>query len=407
VKNLIVVNDSVAVDGGASQVAIASALGCAQAGWNVHFFAAIGPADPQLLRAGVKVTCLDQRPFIEYPNKAQAALDGICNFKVARRLRALLAEYSPADTVVHLHSYSKALSPVIFPVLKRSGHRWVSTLHEYFLACPNGGFYDYQKNEICFRKSLSGSCLVTHCDTRNYFFKLYRVARVLAQRFIYRVPHSIANLILLSPLSERWLDPYLSKKTKRYYLDNPISATDQGRAAAEKGEHLLFVGRLSAEKGVLQLAKAAQAAGVPLRLVGDGPLRAELEKILPPHSLLGWMDRAGVVAQMRQARALVFPSVWLEVQPLVPIEAAAQGLPSVLSDCTASSELFPDAERGLHFPSQNIEKLVEVLRRTQDSALIQKLSQNAYDWYWKRPWSIDRHTQGLAQIYSQIFAQDV
>ena len=61
--------------------------------------------------------------------------------------------------------------------------------------------------------------------------------------------------------------------------------------------HVLFVGRLSEEKGVLELLEAAR--GLPLVVVGDGPLRDRVPNALgfvPPTELAGYIDRAAVVA---------------------------------------------------------------------------------------------------------------
>src|SRR5207248_6036764 len=61
--------------------------------------------------------------------------------------------------------------------------------------------------------------------------------------------------------------------------------------------HVLFVGRLSEEKGVLELLEAAR--DLPLVVVGDGPLRERVPGAIgfvPPAQLPGYLDRAAVVA---------------------------------------------------------------------------------------------------------------
>jgi glycosyltransferase involved in cell wall biosynthesis len=65
----------------------------------------------------------------------------------------------------------------------------------------------------------------------------------------------------------------------------------------EEPPHVLYVGRLSAEKGILQLVEAAD--GLELKVVGDGPLRAQVPAavgFVPPHELGPWYERAAVVA---------------------------------------------------------------------------------------------------------------
>ena len=64
----------------------------------------------------------------------------------------------------------------------------------------------------------------------------------------------------------------------------------------EEPLHVLYVGRLSAEKGVLELVEAA--AGLPLRVVGDGPLRGQVPSagFVAPGELGPWFERAAIVA---------------------------------------------------------------------------------------------------------------
>jgi glycosyltransferase involved in cell wall biosynthesis len=112
-------------------------------------------------------------------------------------------------------------------------------------------------------------------------------------------------------------------------------------------EGLLFVGRLSPEKGVQVLIDAqARCANLPLRIVGDGPLAAGLPG-LSGVALDGPLPAHGVQAAMAAACALVVPSVWPEMFGLVVIEAYAAGLPVIASRIGALSELVEDGITGL------------------------------------------------------------
>src|SRR5690606_22142450 len=76
------------------------------------------------------------------------------------------------------------------------------------------------------------------------------------------------------------------------------------------GDYFLFVGRLSAEKGIVTLLEAALRAGVPLRIAGTGPLEAEL-RALPGAERVRWLGFCAgedLAQQIRGARALVLPS---------------------------------------------------------------------------------------------------
>src|SRR5262249_28598371 len=82
--------------------------------------------------------------------------------------------------------------------------------------------------------------------------------------------------------------------------------------------YALFVGRLAPEKGLLRLLRAwRELPWLPLRIVGDGPLRAELERLIHRDGvksveLLGPMGLEECLGQLRGAQFLVFPSEWYE-----------------------------------------------------------------------------------------------
>jgi glycosyltransferase involved in cell wall biosynthesis len=99
---------------------------------------------------------------------------------------------------------------------------------------------------------------------------------------------------------------------------------------------ILCVGRLSDEKGIPVLLEAWSRLGksdMELVLVGDGPLRASLGSAdLPNVQILGSQPSEEVRRLMLGARALVFPSVSYEGQPMVLLEALAAGLPMAVSN---------------------------------------------------------------------------
>ena len=111
---------------------------------------------------------------------------------------------------------------------------------------------------------------------------------------------------------------------------------------------MLFVGRLSPEKGIATLASAARKTRATVTVLGDGPAAADLADV-PGLTLLGFRDRAAVQAAMAEAAALVVPSLWYEGLPMVIAEAFAAGTPVVASRIGALADLVehgPDGPAG-------------------------------------------------------------
>jgi glycosyltransferase involved in cell wall biosynthesis len=129
---------------------------------------------------------------------------------------------------------------------------------------------------------------------------------------------------------------------------------DPGRRASSGG-YALYVGRLSAEKGVMTMLQAwQQLPGIPLKVVGDGPLMSSVQAFTQTHpgldiEVVGRRTPQEVLALMQRARFLVFPSEWYEGLPMTLIEAFACGLPVVVSRLGAMVELVDDGHTGLLF----------------------------------------------------------
>jgi glycosyltransferase involved in cell wall biosynthesis len=280
--------DHASVTGGAAKVAFDSALGLKRAGHRPIVFAAAGPIDRRLTEEGVEVVCLGQHDILSDPSRLGAAARGIWNFEAARRLEALLASLPRGRSLVHVHGWAKALSPSIAGPIAASGRPAVCTLHEYFLFCPNGGFFNYSTSEVCRLEPMSGACLTTNCDSRSYPQKLWRCARHSAMSRVARLPRVFSDFIVISDLQDGIVRSRLPKADRVHRIANPIEADPLGPKSGPVSGDFLFVGRIAREKGPLLFAEAARRAGVVPTYVGDGPIREELVGRYPEARILGW-----------------------------------------------------------------------------------------------------------------------
>ena len=129
--------------------------------------------------------------------------------------------------------------------------------------------------------------------------------------------------------------------------------------------HVLFVGRLSEEKGVLELVEAA--SGLPLVVVGDGPLRDRVPDtvgFVPPAELPGYFDRAAVV---------VCPSR-REGYGVVARQAMAHARPVVATAVGGLAEAVVDGEPGLLVPPGDAAALRAALERLLGDAELRAAS---------------------------------
>ena len=105
---------------------------------------------------------------------------------------------------------------------------------------------------------------------------------------------------------------------------------------------------------------------------------------------------------MKNARVLIFPSLWYEGAPLTVLEAMAIGLPCIVSNCSAAIENIEDSKNGLIFNPKETEDLINKIKKCSDDKFISKLSQNCYDDYWKRPHDKKEYLKELLEFYNLI-----
>ena len=400
-RTVIILNDYAYINGGASKVAIDEAVGLAEAGVKVIFFAACGSICEELKNANLEVICLGQNELINAGKNPLSMLQGLWNFAAARELKKLLKQLDKNNIIIHLHGYTKALSSSVVRVAHEQKFKTICTLHDFFTACPNGAFFDYISCKPCQKSAISIGCVVRNCDKRGYHHKIYRVVRGLTQKYIGRLPKNIKNYIPLSQQSVDLLRPYLPKDAKFFPLENPISALKSPPINVRKNSKIIFVGRLDAEKGIEILLEAAKKTQSQLTFVGDGALQ-QLAKNQENCRVTGWVSPAQVRAELAKARVLVFPSLWYETYGLVVAEAAAMGIPSIVSDISAAAERVQNGITGWHFTSGDAGDLARILELIKDDEMVEKAGIAAYNDFWKNPQILTQHIEKLIEIYNSL-----
>jgi glycosyltransferase involved in cell wall biosynthesis len=406
-QHVLIVLDYVQLNGGQAKVALDSALGLAARGHRVTVFGGIGPADPRLAPAGIEVVCLDQDDITTAGSKLAFLKQVLWNGDAAAALRGTIARVRPS--LIHLHGWAKVLSPSVASVIARAGLPIVYTFHDYYLFCPNGGFYDYAKHEACHRKPLSGACLATQCDHYTYAHKLMRSLRTAGLTLFTGLAGKVGRFITISDLQESVARPHLPAGAKVSRLGNPIDVSDPGpRVAADLIDApFLYAGRISPEKGLETFLEAARIAGLRVRIVGDGPEAPAIRARFPEMDYAGWKSGPEVQAEMRRARALVFPSLLFEGQPLTVLEALAMGTPVIVSDACAGRESIEPGVNGAWFKVKDAQDLAARLRDFSDDALVARMSAAAHARYWASPLTLDRHIDGLEAVYARTLAERV
>ncbi|MEV0120443.1 glycosyltransferase [Streptomyces sp. NPDC050703] len=304
------------------------------------------------------------------------------NPAVRKELTARLRAERP--DVVHVHNVFPLLSPAVLAACADAGVPVVATLHNYTQVCPPGTLHrDGSRCTECVGSKASLPAVRHGC---------YRNSRLAT------VPLAVS----LSVNRRRWWSGVerffcISAAQRDVLVRSGMPAErlmvkhnfvpDPGARRTGPGEHLLFLGRLAEAKGVRLLMAAWDeiaaegGVGVPLAIVGAGPLEREVTAWAAGRDdvrHLGLYDPDQCRRAVARSVAMVAPSVAMETFGLVVAEAMAAGVPSVAAGHGAFVELVEDGVSGLlHRPGDRASLVSRIRAITGDPVRNQEMGQAA------------------------------
>jgi glycosyltransferase involved in cell wall biosynthesis len=376
IDKVVVISDDLEAGGGAASIALASIRQLRAR--NIPVTALLGGGTRPDIPGCEDPTMLGGRNLLD-DRRARAAMRGLYDERIRAQMSDWIAENDTPGTLYHLHTWHQALSPSCFAALRRVADRLLLSTHDFFLVCPNGGYFDFRRRTVCDLTPLSTLCLATNCDKRNFGHKLWRVARHLMRERLIDFADSPATVLAvhqgMKPLLERGGVPGAAIQVLR----NPVTPWLTRRVEAERNRSILYVGRLDLGKGVDTLAIAAHRIGARLTIIGDGPLRDRLHELCPGADLLGRLESEAIGAIAKSARVLVVPSRVRETFSLVALEAAKSGLPVVLSASALISDELVASGAAVGCPPDSPDILAERLAHLMhDDPAVETMSRRAF-----------------------------
>jgi glycosyltransferase involved in cell wall biosynthesis len=314
--------------------------------------------------------------------KASLLLSTSWNEKTYCDLRTLIRNKRP--DIAHCHNILPLVSPAAYYACRNAGIPVVQTLHNYRLLCPGGTlFRDGQRCTKCIRNRPQPA--FRRCY-RNSRLETGAVSLMLnAHKAIGTWNRSVAAYLAPSQFC-REVFVRSGMAPQRVICKSNFLKDDPGRRI-KAGEYALFVGRLSPEKGVMQMLEAWRSLpNVPLIIVGGGPLYREawdfINRTNLPIKLLGHLDAAATISWIKSSRFLLFPSRWDEPFGMGLLEAAACGVPAIASSIGAIPELVFPEKTGLLFDPDNFGELPDRVR-----------------WAWSHPGDMEQLGGNARRLY--------
>ncbi len=302
--------------------------------------------------------------------------------------------------LVHVHNFFPLLTPSIFDACQNACVPVVFTLHNFRVTCANAMlFREGQPCTLCINGSAYWS--VAYRCYRNSFFGSLAVANMIAlHRRRYTWQRSVNAFIALSEFArDRFIEaglPASRIKVKPNFVFDPFP---NNKFVCQR-EGVLFVGRLSPEKGIDILLDAWKSAKIPLTIIGDGPCADAVRQAQSSTlTYLGPLDSQDIFPIMKRSRFLLLPSKWYESFPRVVVEAFASGLPIIAARLGSLRELVTDNQNGYHFNPGDPNDLLRVISdafAVPDRAEL--LSQGARKTY-ERHFTPEQNLRQLNAIY--------
>ncbi|MDQ7815063.1 MAG: glycosyltransferase family 4 protein [Patescibacteria group bacterium] len=292
------------------------------------------------------------------------AMNFIWNREAKAAMAKALDEYKP--DLVHLHNIYHHLTTSVLQPVRRRRIPCVQTLHDYKLACPN--YKMFTEGAPC-ERCKGGHYLEAvrhHCLGASFAPNILAACEMGMTKFTQAYERSVKFFICPTDFVARKMREWGEPPSKTVVVHNPVDASSD---TVEGGEDfILFIGRLSEEKGVDVLIRAA--ARVPeleLKIAGAGPQEnalKELAKSLKAEnvSFLGFLRQEQLKELRKNARAMAVPSVWYENAPLAVLEAMAHGLPVIASRIGGLPELVDEGKTGWLVTAQDVDAWVAALK---------------------------------------------
>lgn len=291
-----------------------------------------------------------------YGRLATAALAGrvVWSPRAAREVARVVAEERP--DLAHFHNVLPLLSPSVLRACRRAGLPVVQTLHDFRLA-PCISPFLFRDGGVC-EECVGGRVPWAGIRHRCYRDSTAQSAAAAAAVGIHRVLGTWIDAVdVFVALSEFSRDVLLrgglppDRVVVRGNFADHV-ATEPDLTSGTPRDYALYVGRLSAEKGVAALVEAVTGTGVPLKVVGDGPARDEITQLVAGRpeanvELVGAVARRDVAGLMAGARFVVVPSICYENFPVVLAEAFAAGTPAIASRIGGIPGIVDDGRTGV------------------------------------------------------------
>lgn len=301
----------------------------------------------------------------------------IYSFEAKKKIMQVIDDFAP--DIVHMNNINFQLTPSIIYGVKKKKIPLVQTVHDYQMICPNHLLYNFDKNLPC-EKCVGGShinCIKNKCIHSSTVksligvieAKLYSLLKTYKKVDLFVCPSNFLEKKLLSAKE--------FYKGKTVTIHNFINKEKFSNPHRKEEPYIVYVGRLSKEKGIENIAGAARLLPQYTFVVaGSGPdedMLSGIENV----KLAGFLTGDKLTELMGNAKLLLLPSVCYENCPLSILEAHSMGVPVVTMNSGGMAELVKDGVTGTLVNDPTPQGVAEKIKETiENKEYYNTLSEN-------------------------------
>lgn len=334
------------------------------------------------------------------------ALDVIYSQENKRLMAKALEEFKP--DIVHINNFQRQLSASIIDAIKEKNIPIVMTAHDLNPICPASiMLYNGEVCDDCITKGYA-QCIKKKCVKGS---TLKSTLGVMEKKYydIHKVFRKIDCIISPSEFNKNQLVNGKLKYNEIVALHNFVNESE--RIDYVLGDYAFYLGRLSKEKGILNLIEAiGDVPDAKLLIAGDGPERERIEAYISEHkldgriTLLGYQNQDSIHKYITNSRFVVIPSICNENCPYSVLEAMEIGKPIVASRIGGIPELIADGENGYLYKADDINELKEKLTLLlDDDEKVNSFAQKSRELY-ESYYSPDSYYNELIKIYNKVMS---
>ena len=336
------------------------------------------------------------------------AFDVIYSKENYKKMQEAIDDFKP--DIVHLNNFQRQLSASIVDCCKKNNIPMVLTAHDMQAICPASAMlYKGEICEDCIKNGYS-SCIKKSCIKGS---KMKSILGVLEAKY-YRKNNIYSKIDFIITPSE-FLKKQLIKGNLEYKkietVHNFVIDSNKENNCNDNG-YAFFFGRLSIEKGILNVLKAIkQLNNGKLIIAGDGPEKDNIEKFLKENNLedrvkmVGYLKQEQVKEYIKNSRFVVVPSIWYENCPYSILETMEMGKPIIGSKIGGIPELIEDKENGFVYEYNNTYELAEKMEILFDNKAMANQQGKMSRILYEEKYSENIYYNKILKIYTDLIKE--